>query len=45
MSNYKCFQCNKVIKDMHIKRRVRCVYCGSKIVFKERSTATTVVAR
>jgi DNA-directed RNA polymerase subunit RPC12/RpoP len=45
MSDYKCFQCNKVIKETHIKRRVRCVYCGSKIIFKERSSVTNVKAR
>lgn len=45
MSEYKCFHCNKVIRESHIKRRVRCIYCGSKIVFKERGAVTTVRAR
>ena len=42
---YKCFQCNKELKDENIKKRVRCIYCGSKIVFKNRTTLTKVIAR
>jgi len=45
MSEYKCFFCNKVISTENIKRRVRCIYCGSKIIFKSRSTITKVKAR
>jgi len=45
MSEYKCFFCNKVISAENIKRRVRCIYCGSKIIFKSRSTTTKVKAR
>ena len=45
MTAYKCFNCGKTIKDTHIKRRVRCVYCGSKIIYKERTTITTIKAR
>mgnify|MGYP002628905444 CR=1 FL=1 len=43
--SYKCFSCNKSISDSQIKKRVRCLYCGSKIIFKERSVATKVQAR
>jgi DNA-directed RNA polymerase subunit RPC12/RpoP len=42
---YKCFFCNKELKDENIKKRVRCIYCGSKIVFKSRTTLTKVLAR
>ncbi|MBW2991091.1 DNA-directed RNA polymerase subunit P [Candidatus Woesearchaeota archaeon] len=45
MSEYKCFFCNKIISPDNIKRRVRCIYCGSKIIFKARSVNTKVKAR
>ncbi len=44
MSEYKCFSCNKILGMDHMKKRIRCVYCGSKIVFKRRSVSTTVEA-
>jgi len=45
MSGYKCFSCNKVISDSQVTKRVRCLYCGSKIIFKERKFVTNVKAR
>ncbi len=45
MSDYKCFFCNKTISQDNIKRRVRCIYCGSKIIFKARTVNTKVKAR
>jgi len=45
MSSYKCFSCNKTISDTQIRKRVRCLYCGSKIIFKERTVGTKVKAR
>ncbi len=42
---YKCFNCNKELKDEQIKKRVRCVYCGSKIVFKSRVSSVKILAR
>jgi DNA-directed RNA polymerase subunit RPC12/RpoP len=42
---YKCFFCNKELKDESIKKRVRCIYCGSKIVFKARVNTTKIVVR
>jgi DNA-directed RNA polymerase subunit RPC12/RpoP len=42
---YKCFFCNKELKDESIKKRVRCIYCGSKIVFKARTNLTKIIAR
>ncbi len=45
MVGYKCFNCNKEVKVDYVKKKVRCPYCGSKILFKTRSVATTVKAR
>ena len=42
---YKCFSCNKVIDESYIRKKVRCPYCGSKIIFKARKRETTVKAR
>ncbi len=42
---YKCFFCNKELKDESIKKRVRCIYCGSKIVFKARTSTVKIQAR
>ncbi|MFA4886577.1 MAG: DNA-directed RNA polymerase subunit P [Candidatus Nanoarchaeia archaeon] len=44
MSIYKCIECQKEIKHDTVKKRVRCPYCGSKILFKPRSTSTIVEA-
>ncbi|MFH1072101.1 MAG: DNA-directed RNA polymerase subunit P [Nanoarchaeota archaeon] len=45
MSEYKCFSCNKTISEANIKKKVRCIYCGSKMIFKSRITITKVKAR
>lgn len=45
MTKYKCFQCNKKVSDEYVTKRVRCPYCGSKLLFKARSTITKVRAR
>lgn len=42
---YKCFFCGKENRPENIKKKVRCIYCGSKIIFKERTTTTKVLAR
>ena len=42
---YKCFSCGKELKPEQIKKRVRCLYCGSRIVFKSRTNVTKVIAR
>ncbi len=44
MPAYKCFNCNKIIKEEYVKKKVRCPYCGSKILYKPRTVATTVKA-
>ena len=40
----KCFYCGKIIARDEVRKRVRCVYCGSKILFKTRSKTTVVKA-
>jgi len=42
---YRCFFCGKDIKPDQIKKRVRCIYCGSKIIYKDRTSPTKVLAR
>jgi DNA-directed RNA polymerase subunit RPC12/RpoP len=41
---YKCFSCRRELKPDQIKKRVRCIYCGSRIVFKSRTNVTKIVA-
>ena len=45
MVEYKCYSCNRMIADSYIRKKVRCIYCGSKIIFKPRTRASTVKAR
>lgn len=42
---YKCFECNKKVSQDYVKKRVRCPYCGSKMLFKPRSVMTKIKAR
>lgn len=42
---YRCFFCGKEIAAEHLKKKVRCIYCGSKIIFKNRTVTTHVKAR
>ncbi len=44
MTTYKCFNCDKTVKEEYVKKRVRCPYCGSKILFKPRITNVKVKA-
>jgi DNA-directed RNA polymerase subunit P len=44
MVKYKCFKCDKDIKEEYVKKRVRCPYCGSKILFKPRVVSSNVKA-
>jgi len=44
MAQYKCLICDKTIKKEYIKKRVRCPYCGSRILHKPRNVSTTVKA-
>jgi DNA-directed RNA polymerase subunit RPC12/RpoP len=45
MAEYKCFFCNKTIAGDTIRKRVRCLYCGGKVLFKPRTVVTKVKAR
>ena len=45
MSLYKCFDCGKQIKIEHLKKKVRCIYCGSKILYKPREASSRIKAR
>ena len=42
---YKCFNCNQKVDDVYIRKRIRCPRCGSKIIYKPRTTLTKVKAR
>ncbi len=42
---YKCFDCGKSIKRDYIKKKIRCPYCGSKILIKPRVIPSKVKAR
>ncbi|MFT4309814.1 MAG: DNA-directed RNA polymerase subunit P [Candidatus Woesearchaeota archaeon] len=44
MADYKCFECSKQVPSNLVRRRVRCPYCGSKILFKPRTRITKVTA-
>ena len=44
MATYKCFNCGKIVKEEYIRKRVRCPYCGSKIIYKPRVVNTKVKA-
>ncbi len=45
MAGYKCFNCNKKVSAEYLRKKIRCIYCGSKILFKQRSKGTKVKAR
>lgn len=45
MVKYKCFNCNKKIAFESIGKRIRCAYCGCKMLFKQRTEPTKVKAR
>lgn len=44
MVAYKCLECGKKVSDSLLSRRVRCPYCGSKMLYKPRTTITKVKA-
>lgn len=44
MAEYKCFDCKKNVANEYIRKKIRCPYCGSKILFKPRTTVTKVKA-
>ncbi|MDO8661383.1 MAG: DNA-directed RNA polymerase subunit P [Candidatus Woesearchaeota archaeon] len=44
MAKYTCFSCNHGVSQELMGKRVRCPYCGSKILFKPRTTSAKVKA-
>ena len=44
MVTHKCFNCEKVVKQDSTKKKIRCPYCGSKILYKPRVVNTKVKA-
>ncbi len=44
MAEYKCFECGKEVKQDYVKKKIRCPYCGYKVLYKARSIATKVRA-
>ena len=44
-TQYKCFECNKKVADEYLRKKVRCPYCGSKMLFKPRTATTHYKAR
>jgi len=44
MVGYMCLECQKEIKYDMVKKRVRCSYCGSKILYKPRTTSAVIDA-
>ena len=45
MAEYKCMECGKKVGPEYLRKKVRCPYCGSKMLFKPRSISTKVKAR
>jgi DNA-directed RNA polymerase subunit RPC12/RpoP len=46
IKTYHCFHCEaKVSIKEYLKKRVRCPYCGSKILYKQRNADSKVKAR
>jgi len=33
---YICYSCGKIVTEEDIVKRVRCPYCGGKVLFKKR---------
>jgi len=44
MAKYSCFQCRKPISDSLLGKRVRCPYCGSKMLYKPATRIAKVKA-
>ncbi|MGM5485247.1 MAG: DNA-directed RNA polymerase subunit P [Nanobdellota archaeon] len=45
MVEYTCFKCNRKVESDFLRKKVRCPYCGSKILFKSRTATTRIKAR
>ena len=44
-THHRCFNCNKRVSPEYLRKKIRCPYCGSKMLFKPRSVSTKVKAR
>ncbi len=44
MKSYKCFSCGNSVKSEYLRKKIRCPYCGGKILYKTRSVPTKVKA-
>ncbi|MBT3323546.1 DNA-directed RNA polymerase subunit P [archaeon] len=44
MVAYKCFNCGRDVKSEYVKKKVRCPYCGGKILNKQRTKTTIIKA-
>ena len=44
MVAYRCFDCGRDVPENLVRRRVRCPYCGGKILYKPRLRITRVKA-
>lgn len=44
MPNYLCIKCQKEIDFKLVKKRVRCQFCGSKMLYKPKITSAVVDA-
>jgi len=45
MAKYKCFFCGKQVSPDYLGKKIRCPYCGYKILYKQRTEATKLKAR
>jgi len=45
MKSYKCFDCGASVKQDYLKKKIRCPYCGGKILYKLRNVISKVKAR
>ncbi len=45
MVDYVCFNCGRQVSEAEVRRRIRCPYCGSKILIKKRTVSTKFKAR
>ena len=42
---YKCFECGKEVGEDYTRKKIRCPYCGGRILFKPRVVTTKIKAR
>jgi|TARA_Y100000031_G_C8124403_1_gene339776 DNA-directed RNA polymerase subunit RPC12/RpoP len=42
---YVCFDCGKKVEDEYLTTKVRCPYCGGKVLYKDRRTVNKIKAR